>query len=93
MLSGIKWMRLYLHRDYKSDTLHTFLSLCPSSSASVSMFYRNNSKADAYQLQLPGCALDCPLEDFVKITKLSISDDRDKECQLPSEGRDKGEIY
>ncbi|CAK6971043.1 lysosomal acid phosphatase [Scomber scombrus] len=58
-------------------------------SASVSMFYRNESKADAYQLQLPGCALDCPLEDFVKITKLSISDDRNKECQLPSEGRDK----
>uniref|UniRef100_A0A1A8G0L8 Lysosomal acid phosphatase n=1 Tax=Nothobranchius korthausae TaxID=1143690 RepID=A0A1A8G0L8_9TELE len=60
-------------------------------SASVSMFYRNDSKVEPYPLQLPGCALDCPLEDFVKITKLSISDDRDKECQLPSQGRDKGD--
>ncbi|XP_047432438.1 lysosomal acid phosphatase-like [Mugil cephalus] len=58
-------------------------------SASVSMFYRNDSTVEPYPLQLPGCALDCPLEDFVRITKLSISDDRDKECQLPSEGRDK----
>ncbi|XP_044200868.1 lysosomal acid phosphatase isoform X1 [Thunnus albacares] len=58
-------------------------------SASVSMFYRNDSTVDAYQLQLPGCTLDCPLEDFVKITKLSISDDREKECQLPSAGNDK----
>uniref|UniRef100_A0A1A7WM44 Lysosomal acid phosphatase n=1 Tax=Iconisemion striatum TaxID=60296 RepID=A0A1A7WM44_9TELE len=58
-------------------------------SASVSMFYRNDSKVEPYPLQLPGCTLDCPLEDFVRITKLSISDDRDKECQLPSQGRDK----
>ncbi|XP_023251115.1 lysosomal acid phosphatase [Seriola lalandi dorsalis] len=58
-------------------------------SASVSMFYRNDSTAAPYPLQLPGCSLHCPLEDFVRITKLSISDDRDKECQLPSEGRDK----
>ncbi|KAM7365427.1 hypothetical protein PAMP_016353 [Pampus punctatissimus] len=58
-------------------------------SASVSMFYRNDSTVDAYPLQLPGCSLHCPLEDFVKITKLSISEDRDKECQVPFEGRDK----
>ncbi|CAJ1087006.1 lysosomal acid phosphatase isoform X1 [Xyrichtys novacula] len=57
-------------------------------SASVSMFYRNDSKVDPYPIQLPGCTLQCPLEDFVNITKPSISDDRDKECQLPSEGRD-----
>ncbi|XP_075950737.1 lysosomal acid phosphatase isoform X3 [Anarhichas minor] len=60
-------------------------------SASVSLFYRNDSTVEALPLQLPGCSLDCPLEDFVRITKLSISDDRDKECQLPSQGRDKGE--
>uniref|UniRef100_A0A4W6CSA8 Lysosomal acid phosphatase n=1 Tax=Lates calcarifer TaxID=8187 RepID=A0A4W6CSA8_LATCA len=60
-----------------------------NSSASVSMFYRNDSKVDPYPLQLPGCSLDCPLEDFVRITKLSISDDRHKECQLPSEGNNK----
>lgn len=58
-------------------------------SASVSMFYRNDSTMGPYPLQLPGCSVDCPLEDFVRITKLSISDDRDRECQLPSEGRDK----
>ncbi|XP_068575782.1 lysosomal acid phosphatase [Cebidichthys violaceus] len=58
-------------------------------SASVSLFYRNDSTVEAFPLQLPGCSLDCPLEDFVRITKPSISDDRDKECQLPSQGRDK----
>ncbi|XP_070786548.1 lysosomal acid phosphatase [Enoplosus armatus] len=58
-------------------------------SFSVSMFYRNDSKVEPYPLQLPGCSLDCPLDDFVRITKLSISEDRDKECQVPSEGRDK----
>lgn len=54
---------------------------------SVSMFYRNNTKL--YQLQLPGCAPDCPLKDFSKLTKPSISDDRDGECQLPSNGTNK----
>ncbi|KAM3585525.1 uncharacterized protein V6R79_019684 [Siganus canaliculatus] len=58
-------------------------------SASVSLFYRNDSTVEAYQQLLPGCSPDCPLDEFVKITKLSISDDRDKECQLPSEGRDR----
>ncbi|XP_037552494.1 lysosomal acid phosphatase [Nematolebias whitei] len=58
-------------------------------SASVSMFYRNDSTMEPYPLQLPGCSLDCPLEEFVKITKSSISDDRDKECQLPSPRSDK----
>lgn len=57
------------------------------SSASVLMFYRNDSTVPPYPVQLPGCALDCPLEDFVRITKLSISDDRDKECQLSAENR------
>ncbi|KAI4831343.1 hypothetical protein KUCAC02_000890 [Chaenocephalus aceratus] len=57
-------------------------------SASVSMFYRNDNTVEPYPLQIPGCSLDCPLDDFVRITKLSISDDRDKECQLPSKGRD-----
>ncbi|XP_008299678.1 lysosomal acid phosphatase [Stegastes partitus] len=58
-------------------------------SASVQMFYRNDSTVDPYPIQLPGCSLNCPLDEFVKIAKLSISDDRDKECQVPSEGRDK----
>ncbi|XP_056286947.1 lysosomal acid phosphatase isoform X2 [Pseudoliparis swirei] len=58
-------------------------------SVSVSLAYRNDSSVEAFPQQLPGCALDCPLEDFVRITKSSISEDRDKECQLPSAGRDK----
>ncbi|XP_040888080.1 lysosomal acid phosphatase isoform X2 [Toxotes jaculatrix] len=59
-----------------------------SGPVSVSMFYRNDSTVDPYPQQLPGCSVDCPLDDFVRITKLSISDDRDAECQLPSEGRE-----
>lgn len=51
-------------------------------SYSVSMFYRNST--ELYKLQLPGCAPDCPLEDFKALTKPSISEDRDKECQLSS---------
>ncbi|XP_071371105.1 lysosomal acid phosphatase isoform X2 [Centroberyx affinis] len=58
-------------------------------SVTVSMFYRNDSTVAPYPVPLPGCSLDCPLEDFVKITKLSIADDRDKECQVPSDGGDK----
>lgn len=58
-------------------------------STSVSMFYRNDTSVEPYPLQLPGCALNCPLEDFVRITKPFISDDRDKECQLPPQRRDR----
>ncbi|XP_077439814.1 lysosomal acid phosphatase [Vanacampus margaritifer] len=60
-----------------------------SGSPSVSMFYRNDSRVAPYELQLPGCSLDCPLEEFVNITKLSISEDRQKECQLASVGSSK----
>ncbi|XP_074483486.1 lysosomal acid phosphatase [Sebastes fasciatus] len=58
-------------------------------SVSVSLFFRNDSTVEPFPQQIPGCSLDCPLEEFVRITKLSISDDRDKECQVPSGGRDK----
>ncbi|XP_077370492.1 lysosomal acid phosphatase isoform X2 [Festucalex cinctus] len=58
-------------------------------SLSVSMFYRNESRIQPYELQLPGCSLNCPLEEFVKITKPSISEDRQKECQLASSGSSK----
>lgn len=56
-------------------------------SFTVSMFYRNNT--ELHQLQLPGCTLNCPLEDFKRITNASISDDRDKECELHSGGTNK----
>uniref|UniRef100_A0A3B3YPR4 Lysosomal acid phosphatase n=1 Tax=Poecilia mexicana TaxID=48701 RepID=A0A3B3YPR4_9TELE len=58
-------------------------------SASVSMFYRNDTSVEPYPVQLPDCAHVCPLEDFVRITKPFISDDRDKECQVPSKGKDR----
>ncbi|XP_061760643.1 lysosomal acid phosphatase isoform X2 [Nerophis ophidion] len=58
-------------------------------SLSVSMFYRNDSTVAPYAVQLPGCAIDCPLKDFVKLTQLSISNDRNKECQVPSSGSNK----
>ncbi|KAF3706345.1 Lysosomal acid phosphatase [Channa argus] len=57
-------------------------------SYSVSLFYRNDSAVEPYPQQLPGCSLNCPLDEFVRITKPFISDDRDKECQVPSEGTD-----
>lgn len=58
--------------------------------AFVSMFYRNDSSVAPYPLQLPGCSqLDCPVDEFVKIAKLSVSDDREKECQVASGDRDK----
>ncbi|KAM3849224.1 lysosomal acid phosphatase [Diretmus argenteus] len=59
-------------------------------SISVSMFYRNDSTVAApYLLAVPGCALDCPLEDFVRLTRPSIAEDREKECQVQSDGGDK----
>ncbi|KAF3706346.1 Lysosomal acid phosphatase [Channa argus] len=58
-------------------------------SYSVSMFYRNDSTVEPYPQLLQGCSLDCPLDMFVRITKESISDHRDKECQLPSKGTDR----
>lgn len=58
----------------------------------MKLFYRNDTTVEPYPQQLPGCSLDCPLREFVRITKLSISDDRDKECQLPSKGTDTSEM-
>lgn len=63
------------------------LPICACSSASVLMFYRNDSTVEPYPVQLPGCSLDCPLEDFMRITNLSISNDRNRECQLSTENR------
>ncbi|KAK2856792.1 hypothetical protein Q5P01_005527 [Channa striata] len=57
-------------------------------SYSVSIFYRNDSTVEPYPQQLPGCSVNCPLDDFVKLTKPFISDDRDKECQAASKDTD-----
>lgn len=61
---------------------HIFELYNDNGNFTVSMFYRNNT--ELHQLQLPGCALDCPLEDFKELTKPSISNNREKECQLSS---------
>lgn len=65
-----------LYRDQKGNT-------------SVQMFFRNDSTVPPYPVQLPGCALDCPLLDFTRITKASISEDRDKECEVVSAGQER----
>ncbi|XP_068612318.1 lysosomal acid phosphatase [Brachionichthys hirsutus] len=57
-------------------------------SASVMMFFRNDTTVEPYPQQLASCSFDCPLEEFMRITNPYISDDRDKECQEHSEGRD-----
>ncbi|XP_045910274.1 lysosomal acid phosphatase-like [Micropterus dolomieu] len=61
-------------------------------SFSVSMFYRNDTTVEPYPQQLPGCSLDCPLDEFVRITKHSISEDWNKECNGPSRGRNEDVI-
>lgn len=57
-------------------------------SLSVAMFYRNDSTTEPYPLVLPGCALFCPLEDFIRLTSPSISEDWQSECQLAAPARD-----
>ncbi|XP_008323550.1 lysosomal acid phosphatase [Cynoglossus semilaevis] len=62
-------------------------------SFSVSLFYRNDTTVEPYPQNIPGCPHDCPLEDFVRLTKPFISDDRDKECQVSPTWTDKGVIF
>ncbi|XP_034032059.1 lysosomal acid phosphatase-like isoform X1 [Thalassophryne amazonica] len=79
-------MNVYNGKSPPYASCHMFeLYMNDNGSASVLMFYRNDTSVEPYPLQLPGCSLQCPLEDFVRITKPSISDDRAKECQVPSD--------
>ncbi|XP_062845598.1 lysosomal acid phosphatase-like [Trichomycterus rosablanca] len=51
----------------------------------VEMFYRNDSSGTkAYPLTLPGCAQQCPLQEFIKLTRSVIPTDWHKECQISS---------
>ncbi|KAK6472530.1 lysosomal acid phosphatase isoform X1 [Huso huso] len=50
----------------------------------VGMFYRNETGKDPYPVKLANCTQDCPLEDFIRITKSVIPDDWAKECQIGS---------
>ncbi|KAI5630255.1 lysosomal acid phosphatase precursor [Silurus asotus] len=59
-------------------------------SFSVAMFYRNDSSvAEPYYLTLPGCAQQCPLQDFIRLTHSVIPTDWHKECQINSSANDK----
>lgn len=50
----------------------------------VNVLYKNTTDR-AYLLTVPGCAEDCPLEDFQKITKPYIPVDWKKECGVKSD--------
>ncbi|MGH0131566.1 UNVERIFIED_CONTAM: hypothetical protein FKN15_065771 [Acipenser sinensis] len=54
----------------------------------VGMFYRNETGKDPYPVKLANCTQDCPLEDFIRITKSVIPDDWAKECQIGSTHQD-----
>ncbi|KAM8927780.1 testicular acid phosphatase homolog [Pelodytes ibericus] len=48
---------------------------------SVSMYYKNDSSKDPYELVLPGCSSPCPLQHFTQLTAPVIPEDWQKECQ------------
>ncbi|XP_053370272.1 lysosomal acid phosphatase-like isoform X2 [Clarias gariepinus] len=55
----------------------------PDGSFSVKMFYHNESSvAKLYNLTLPGCAHQCPLQEFIELTRSVIPKDWDEECQI-----------
>ncbi|XP_066482437.1 lysosomal acid phosphatase isoform X1 [Tiliqua scincoides] len=58
---------------------------------SVDMFFRNESGAEPYHLQLPDCEQHCPLLKFLQLTEPVISQDWEKECQTASVMKDTGE--
>lgn len=51
----------------------------------VSILYRNDSSREPYPLQLPGCALQCPLQQFVALTKPVIPENWEEECGIRPE--------
>uniref|UniRef100_UPI00398EF048 lysosomal acid phosphatase-like n=1 Tax=Pristiophorus japonicus TaxID=55135 RepID=UPI00398EF048 len=53
-------------------------------SFTLDMYFRNRSDSEAYLLTLPSCTKHCPLQDFIRITRDLISDNRDEECKLSS---------
>ncbi|XP_067833612.1 lysosomal acid phosphatase [Heptranchias perlo] len=53
-------------------------------SFTLDMYFRNETDSEAHLLTLPSCTEHCPLQDFIRITKDLISDNRDEECRLSS---------
>lgn len=64
-----------------------------SSSFSVVMFYRNESRRKPYILDLPGCPTPCPLPLFIQLTKSVVPQDWYAECQNPQEGTGKASSH
>ncbi|XDV43927.1 hypothetical protein PO909_012312 [Leuciscus waleckii] len=60
---------------------------------SVEMFYRNDSTvSEPYAESLPGCSQRCPLEEFKRLTRDVIPQDRNKECQIKKEASDAEDV-
>ncbi|KAF0307303.1 Lysosomal acid phosphatase [Amphibalanus amphitrite] len=58
----------------------------PEVGATVQLFYRNDTTAEPYPLQLPGCQLSCPWDTFVQLTEDVVPDDIEAECAAVPEG-------
>ena len=54
----------------------------PELGPTVQLFYRNDTAAEPYPLQLPGCELSCPWDSFVQLTVDVVPDDVRAECGL-----------
>ncbi|KAM4703060.1 testicular acid phosphatase homolog [Rhinophrynus dorsalis] len=61
-------------------------------SHSVSMFYRNESTSEPYELVLPGCSSPCPLQHFTQLTDPIMPQDWQKECQSAEKDNTSEEI-
>lgn len=70
-----------------SSSSHTPVLL---SNFSVDMFFRNESGAEPYPLQLPDCEGHCPLLKFLQLTEPVVPQDWEKECQIASVMKDTG---
>ncbi|XP_052804852.1 prostatic acid phosphatase-like [Mya arenaria] len=56
----------------------------PSKSFYVNIFYKNQTYNDKFvPLTLPGCAFDCPFDQFVKLTKGAVPTDWKRQCGYP----------
>ncbi|KAF0305623.1 Lysosomal acid phosphatase [Amphibalanus amphitrite] len=54
----------------------------PEVGPTVQLFYRNDTTAEPYPLQLPGCQLSCPWDTFVQLTADVVPGDVRAECGL-----------
>uniref|UniRef100_A0A8C5WEN2 Uncharacterized protein n=1 Tax=Leptobrachium leishanense TaxID=445787 RepID=A0A8C5WEN2_9ANUR len=76
-------LRVYngVHPPYASCHIFEFYTE-DNGTNSVSMYYRNDSIAEPYELVLPGCTSPCPLQLFTQLTASIIPQDWYRECQI-----------